>query len=396
MMLAFLCLGTGPAPNAVKGPSEIAAANNKFAFDLYGDLRKSEKGKNLFISPYSISTALAMTYEGADKATADQMRKVFYFSANRDALRQGCSSLIQSINQGSKYYELSTANSLWPQAGYGFSKDYLGAIKKYYGGNAEEVNYSGNKADAIQKINAWTAKNTKDKIPEIVTPDDITELTRMVLVNAIYFKGSWKSEFNPKQTRKSDFYNGNKKTPVDMMSNEERFPYAEIGDLQVLELPYAGGDLSMIVALPKGNDPSKLESSLSYGDFQKWLGALSEEKVRVALPKFKIHCLYSLNSPLIHLGMPLAFDERQADFSKMTGKKDLYISDVIHATFVDVNEKGTEAAGATAVVMSTKSLDLSPDFTANHPFLFFIYDKKAGAILFMGKITEPTVEAAKK
>src|ERR1035441_1560167 len=140
MMLAFLCLGTGPAPDAVKGPSEIAAANNKFAFDLYSDLRESEKGKNLFISP-----SLAMTYEGADKTTADQMRKVFYFPANRDALRQGYSSLIQSINQGSKYYELSTANSLWPQAGYGFSKDYLGAIKKYYGGNAEEVNYSGNK-----------------------------------------------------------------------------------------------------------------------------------------------------------------------------------------------------------------------------------------------------------
>jgi serpin B len=396
-LVVMLFLSVASGSNAGSDVTVIADANNRFAFAAYADLSKTEAEKNIFISPYSISTALAMTYEGAQGETALQMMKVFHFPEDINSLRQGYSGIQKILNAKNTYYDLSSANSLWPQKGCEFLKNYLETVEKYYGGKAEVVDYAGGKAEAIQKINTWTSKQTKEKIPEIIGENDVDELTRLVLVNAIYFKGSWKSKFDPKMTRKSNFYvAGDKKIQTDMMNNEGKFNYAELEGLKVLELPYVGDDISMIVALPNGHDIAKLEASLSYEVFKKWQAALEEQKVEVSLPKFKLHCLYQLGNSLEHLGMPLAFNENQADFSKMIGKKDLYISAVIHATFVDVNEEGTEAAAATAVVMSTKSIEMTPEFIADHPFIFIIYDKAAETILFMGKIADPSTGSEKK
>jgi serpin B len=396
-MIAMLFLSVAPEVKAGGDVTVTADANNRFAFAVYADLNKSEGKNNIFISPYSISSALAMTYEGANGETAAQMMKVFHFPKDINSLRQGYFGMQEILNAKNKAYDLLSANSLWPQKGCEFSKQYLETVEKYYGGKAELVDFAAAKAEAIHKINSWTSKQTKEKIPEIIGDKDVDELTRLVLVNAIYFKGSWKAKFDPKMTRKSNFYAyGNEKIQTDMMNSEGEFNYAELEGLKVLELPYAGDDVSMIVALPYGHDIAKLEASLSYEVFKKWQSVLEEQKVEVSLPKFKLHCLYQLGNPLEHLGMPLAFDENQADFSKMTGKKDLYISAVIHASFVDVNEEGTEAAAATAVVMDTKSIEMTPEFTADHPFIFFIYDKTAGTILFMGKINNPSEGKGKK
>lgn len=394
-MIPSFFLSLPPVWGAENKAPMVAEANNQFAFGLYRDLSKSEKNRNIFISPFSISSALAMTYERADHETAAQMRKVLHFPDAPSIVRQGYRDLEKSINRPNKGYELSTANSLWPQKGYPFLKGYLETVEKNYGGKTEEVDYGTrlSRTDACKKINGWTSGQTKDKIPEIISPEDLTELTRMVLVNAVYFKGSWAKAFQPAKTRKMDFYSqGAGKIQADMMSQESEFPYAQFPDLSVLELPYRGDGLCMLVVLPKDRNPAKAEASLSGDAFHRWLAALSPAKIELSLPKFKIHCQYSLTRPLQRLGMPLAFDEQQADFSKMTGTKGLHITDVIHATLVDVNEAGTEAAGATAVIMGAKCASLTPEFTADHPFFFFIYDKTQGNILFMGKIDKPAVE----
>lgn len=399
LTVPFCLLFLTPAWGAEKKSPTVAEANNLFAFDLFKDMGKAEKNKNIFISPFSISSALVMTYEGADHRTAAQMRKVLYLPLDPERLRAGYLDLEKNINRPNKGYELSTANSLWPQKGYPFLKEYLSTIEKTYGGKAEKVDYGTqtSRAVAAKRINGWTSDRTKGKIPEIIAPDDINELTRLVLVNAVYFKGSWVKAFKPAKTRKMDFYSqGAGKIQADMMNQESEFPYASFPDLSLLELPYSGKELCMLVVLPKDRNPAKAEALLNAENFHRWLAALRPAQIQVSLPKFKIHCLYSLNDPLQRLGMPLAFDEQAADFSKMTGSRDLYISKVIHATFVDVNEEGTEAAGATAVVMGAKCVRLTPEFIADHPFFFFIYDKAQGNILFMGKIDKPAVEKDKK
>src|ERR1035441_4940070 len=299
----------------------VAEANNRFAFDLYKNLNKVEKNKNIFISPFSISSALAMTYEGADGETASQIRKVLYFPADTNSLRKGYRDLGKSFNRPNKGYELSTANSLWPQKGYPFLKDYLSTVEKTYGGKTEEVDFGTpiSRAEACKKINGWTSGQTKDKIPEIIAPDDLTGLTRLVLVNAVYFKGSWVKAFKPSNTSKMDFYSqGSGKIQADMMYQESEFPYASFQDLSVLELPYIGDGFCMLVVLPNDRNPAKAEAQLNLEAFHEWLTALTPVKIKVSLPKFKIHCHYSLTQPLERLGMPLAFDERLADFSKMT------------------------------------------------------------------------------
>lgn len=395
-LIAVVFLSVSPFIKAGAWPGIIAKANDSFNFDIYAAISKSEAGKNIFISPYSISAAFSMCYEGAAGETAAQMGKVFYFPADKETLRKGYLSLQAEINRKHEGYELSGANSIWPQKGYGFLNRYIDTVKKYYGGNAEEVDYAGNKEAAINMINEWAAINTKDKITSIVDDDSVNELTRMVLVNAVYFKGSWLEKFDKARTRKMDFHiPGRVAVKTDMMNTEREFNYGEFDGTKVIELPYAGGGISMIVALPDGNDTAKLEASLTYDIFMEWVNSLQKTKVVVALPKFKIGCLYSLNKELTVLGMPLAFDKRQADFSGMTGNKDLYITDAIHETYIDVNEEGTEAVAVTAIVMGYTSVAMPPEFIADHPFIFFIYDKTSGNILFMGRICNPTGAATK-
>jgi len=370
----------------------ITKGNNIFGLDLYQILTAKEDG-NIFISPYSISSALAMTYAGANGNTKKQMAEVLYFNLPDNELHSAFSKLNSIFNAPKNDFQLAIANSLWGQINYPFREDFIELVKKYYSAGFNLVDFVNdlNREKARNEINKWVEDRTNQKIKELIQKGDLTSLTRLVLVNAIYFKGKWKYTFNKKETKEIPFFVDEKRTSkVPMMHQVNDFNYYEDKDLQAIELPYSGDELSMIVILPKERTLSKLEKNLNYTLLDKISTNMAKEKIEVYFPKFKIEKRYILNEPLIKLGMSDAFDDMLADFSGMTGSRDLYISKVIHQSFIEVNEEGTEAAAATAVIMSGKSISLGPKiFKADHPFLFFIIHKPTNTILFMGRFIEP-------
>jgi len=371
----------------------ISASNNAFGIDLYKKLITEERG-NIFISPYSISSALAMTYAGARGNTEKQMAKVLYFNLPQEDIHKAFSSLNAYFNRPNKSYQLAIANSLWGQANYPFQKEFINLLNKYYEAGFNEVDFVNeeNREKARLTINKWVEDKTNNKIKELIHPEDISALTRLILVNAIYFKGKWQNQFDTKETRDMPFNLENKKkVNVPMMHQEGKFNYTEDEKVQVLELPYSENELSMVIFLPKESiSLSDFEKELSIERVNKLLSNLSQEKVDVYIPKFKMEKRYILNKMLIDLGMSDAFDMMLADFSGMTGSKDLYISKVIHQSFIEVNEEGTEAAAATAVIMSGKSIaPMIIEFKADRPFLFIIRDIKTNTILFIGRFVEP-------
>ena len=371
--------------------TSLVAENSAFALDLYRQL--AHEDGNLFFSPFSISSALAMTYAGAREETARQMAEVMHFSLAPEKLHPAFSELTAMFNAPGKPYQLSVANALWGQVDYEFLADFVEIANKYYGAGFKEVDYARAREQARQTINEWVEGKTNGRIKDIVQPDDLTELTRLVLTNAIYFKGKWRSEFKPEATKPMPFrVSANEQVDVPMMHQIGKFNYAEDDQAQVLELPYAGGDLSMLILLPKpGHELVELENMLRPDLVQSWLSQLSEEQVEVFLPRFKLEERFVLNEQLKQLGMVDAFDETKADFSGMTAEPQLYISMVSHKAFVDVNEEGTEAAAATAVVMNAKSMIVAGPrlFRADHPFIFAIRDLRSGSILFMGRLCNP-------
>jgi serpin B len=371
--------------------SILVSGNNTFALDLYRKLAE-EKG-NLFLSPYSISSALAMTYAGARKETARQMVTTLHFNLSQERLHPAFYSLSKLLQPTGKDYQLSIANALWGQKGYKFMKDFLDITNKYYEAGFKEVDYIDDVAreQTRQMINKWVEEQTNDKIKNLIGPRDLTYLTRLVLTNAIYFKGKWELQFKPENTKIMPFYITEKDTvDTPIMYQRAEFKYTEDNDVQVLELPYAGGDLSMVIILPKFNIPlSRIEEDLSMERLESWLSELSKQEVDVYIPRFKLESRFILNEPLQKLGMVDAFDEDLADFSGMTTQSKLHISKVIHQSFVEVNEEGTEAAAATAVIMGTKAVIFRPVFQANRPFIFLIRNLRSGSILFIGRLVEP-------
>jgi len=372
---------------------DVTEANNKFAFDLYSKY-KSDEG-NVFFSPYSISTALAMTYEGARGTTAEEMRSVFYFPEDAEARRAGYARLYNSINAGSKDYKLSTANALWAQKDYPFIEEYFSTIKNYYGGGVTNLDFVTETEKSRVTINKWVEDQTNDKIKYIIPPGTLDSMTRLVLTNAIYFKGEWAVQFEKKNTAEDDFkVSPTNNAKVQMMSltgKNAKFDYAETEDLQMIELPYEGDELSMIILLPKENDVSVAESYLTAQKMSELYAQKKEKQVRLYLPRFKFDTKYFMAEDLKEIGMPTAFSDF-ADFSGMTGNNDLQISDVIHQAFVEVNEEGTEAAAATVVTMKLGSSGLSeqiPVFKVDHPFIFMITEKSTGSILFIGRVSNP-------
>ncbi len=342
---------------------EVVTGNAAFATDLYAKL-KNEKG-NLFFSPYSISTALAMT-----------------FAALRTELNAA---------QKKGKAQISVANSLWPQKGYPFLPEYVGLLKQYYGTSATPLDYAGATEAARKTINDWVEQKTNRKITDLIKPGLLDSLTSLVLANAIYFKGNWASQFDPRWTEEWPFHvAADKDVKSQLMTHKGKYAYAETPDLQVLELPYAGDDLSMIVLLPrKMAGVGALESELTAAKLAKWTKTLRERKVVVSLPKFKLTCEFSLKQTLAAMGMTDVFSGK-ADFSGMDGSRSLFISAVEHKAFVDVNEEGTEAAAVTGVVVSRGMDDERvPVFRADHPFVFLIRDKRTGSILFLGRVANP-------
>jgi len=376
----------------------LVKGNNRFALDLYGKLK--EKEGNLFFSPYSISTALAMTYGGARGTTAEAMAKTLHFTLDNKELHPAFASLIQDINGDPKQdakkrgYQLSTANALWAQKGYPFLPQYLRLTKDNYGAGVQEVDFADATEAARKTINDWVEKETHDKIQELLKEGTLTPMTRLVLTNAIYFKGDWASQFKKDQTREDTFHlTADKTIKTPLMHQTRKFGYAENDTYQTLEMPYVGEHLSMVVLLPRKVDGlPALEKALAADNFADNLSRSGKRQVIVTLPKFKTTSEFSLKATLSALGMRVAFSSG-ADFSGMSSDKEsLSLSAVIHKAFVDVNEEGTEAAAATAVVLEPKSeveRPAVPEFRADRPFVFLIRDTRSNSILFLGRINNP-------
>jgi len=374
-----------------QGIQAVVNANNQFAFDLYSELDKNEDG-NMFYSPYSISAALAMTYEGAKGQTANEMKSVFYFP-EEDILRPNFAAIYNDINKENKEYELKTGNALWAQKDYPFLGEYMDGVENYYGGKATMLDFVKETEKSRQTINSFTEEQTKDKIKDLIPKGYLDEMTRLVLTNAIYFKGIWEWEFDKTDTHEQDFHITSidiVKTPIMSMNPEDaKFNYAQTEDLQILELPYKGDKISMLILLPTENLDS-IESSLTVEKLNGYKSQMKETKLSsISLPKFEFDSKYFMKNTLISLGMPTAFSD-DADFSGMIGKKDLYISNVIHQAYVAVDEKGTEAAAATAVIMFESFAMPMNIFRADHPFVFIIQEKDTGNILFLGRVVDPT------
>lgn len=397
LLMALVIVGfMSSMPAEAKGRSDtetIVEGNTAFMLDLYGKLK--EKQGNLFFSPFSISTALAMTYAGACENTERQMAKVLNFPLDQKRLHPAFADLEAQLNalQEKEDIELSVANALWAQRDYVFLREYLDLIERNYGGTLYHVDFKKALEVTREKINTWVEQKTNDKIKDLIKSGILDARTRLVLTNAIYFKGKWASQFKKSQTRQGPFRLApGKSVDVSMMNQKQKFRYMENDCLQILEMPYADNDLSIIVLLPKEvHGLVQLESALGIKNLNSWMGRLREVEIFVTLPKFKVTSQFRLDKTLASMGMPDAFD-RTADFSGMDGTKMLFISAVIHKAFVDVNEEGTEAAAATAVAIGLTSVSVSPPvFRADHPFLFLIRHNPSGSILFFGRVVDPTV-----
>jgi serpin B len=405
---AFAARVKGPGAPAAPMPTaqmtRISEANNTFAANLYGKL--SGEAGNLFFSPNSIETALIMTMAGAKGKTFDQMGTTLGFPVTEGrspwpGTFKEAGEFLKELNaeKGAdgklRQFQLSVANALWGQKGHEFLPDFLGLVKDNFGAGFEGLDFQANTEGARKTINAWVEKQTQDKIKDLLKPGVLTADTRLVLTNAIYFKGKWTEQFEKSGTKDEPFHlGGGKDIKAPLMNLQKKFGYKETSDWQAVQLSYAGNELSMIVILPKKADGlAAVEKTITPALLNKDLATFGREEVVLALPKFKTTSEFGLGGTLAALGMKDAFDPGAADFSGMDGKKDLYISAVVHKAFVDVNEEGTEAAAATGVVMTLTAV-MEPKepkvFKADHPFLFLIRHEKTGAVLFMGRIADPT------
>lgn len=371
--------------------SDIVSANNRFTFDLYTYYARKEKD-NVFLSPFSISSALSMTQEGANGPTKDEMKKVLHLSSETKKTYEQINVLMSSLRSNDQY-ELKLANALWVQKDFALLPAFQNTVQKYYLGKVQNLDFKNAVEPSRQTINAPIAELTNDRIKDLIPENSLSQDTRLVLTNAIYFKAAWANEFLPAFTKDASFTLSSgvvKKVP--MMNQTDHFAYAETADLQMVKLPYNKNELSMTVLLPKTGKLSRVESQLSQENFEKWSKNLESASVQLSLPKFKFGTKYFMSQDLAEMGMKTAFTD-QADFSGMSKDTSLKISEVIHQTFVEVDEKGTEATAATAVVMTAAGMPTRVEpkiFTADRPFIFVIQHEKTGAILFVGRVSDPS------
>ncbi|KAA0708624.1 Leukocyte elastase inhibitor A [Triplophysa tibetana] len=377
----------------------LARANSLFALDLYRALSASSSADgNMFFSPLSISAALSMIYLGARGDTAKEIAKVLSFTSVHD-VHSHFESLTSAINNPSASYTLNLANRLYGEKTFSFLREYLNSTLKMYHAELQPVDFTGASEQCRQIINKWVEEQTKNKIKDLLQPGMVTGMTRLAVVNAIYFKGNWMHTFDPQQTKEMPFkISKNQSKPVEMMYQENKIPFRNIPEekLQVLELPYVQNELSMLILLPEetqeGSDPLlKLESELTIDKLLEW--TKGEKMVRwmdinVYLPKFKLEIESSLSEILEGMGMTSLFQGSKADLTGMSSQGGLFLSSVTHKAFVEVNEEGTEAAAATAGIMLC-CLSLPIYFKADHPFLFFIRHNPTNSILFIGRFRGP-------
>lgn len=375
----------------IRRPHDLEAlveGNTQFALALYQKLQV-EPG-NLFFSPYSISTALAMTYAGARGNTATQMAQALHFHLEPHRLHPAFASMEAELRDIAEKGQVrfKVANALWPQQGYPLLETFLTLTRQHYGVLITAVDYREPET-ARRTINTWVEQQTEQKIKDLIPERLLDPSTTLVLVNAIYFKGDWASQFDPDLTRDAPFWTSpGEAIQTPMMTQEHEFSYAAADGLQILALPYAGNDVSMIILLPQEIDGlAQLEAQLTTENLSRWTQQLRPMTVRVFLPRFKIRFPFGLNDTLKSMGMVDAFEA--ADFSGIDGTTSLFIGAVLHEAFVQVNEEGTEAAAATAVLVSRSLPPPVPVFRADHPFVFVIRDNRSGSILFLGRVVNP-------
>ena len=371
---------------------------NEIAFSFYRK-KASGKNENFFFSPYSMRSAFAMAREGAKNETAEQMNAVFSFPSENEELRKSYQSMSDAVYEASKGTIFTQANAFWAEKSYKFLPEYISALKRVYLAAAETADFSKKAEESRKKINSWTEKNTGGIIKDLFAEGTINELTRLVLVNAVYFKGTWSEPFTKNSTFEAEFHlNSGEKSKAQLMRHEES-TYFQLGRKDktlFLAMPYKsksekGAGLEMMVILPEDSaDFAAAENQLSSRYVNEARASMTREKVRVFFPKFKFSSSHELNNDLKEMGMIAAFTD-SADFSGMTDKPDLMIGTAVQKAFIDVAEEGTEAAAATGIAMTLKSAMPTPSFIfrADKPFVFLIRDIKTGLILFMGKVENP-------
>jgi serpin B len=398
-----------PGDAGVKGPFKpatdaerdaLVGANSGFAGALYGKLA-AEQGGNFAFSPVSVSLALGMAYAGAAGDTAREMKQALGFSLDGDATHRGFGTLLRSwaLPAGEKRsYELTVANRLFGSRAVSFLDSYVAATADHYQAPLEQLDFVKQAEASREHINAWVAERTHDRIKDILPSGSVTPSSGMILTNAIYFKGNWMYPFG--QASPETFYMSGGTVKAPMMRRKRRFLFGETSEVKVLTLSYAESPIEMNVVLPKARDGlAAVEAGVAAGKLPEWLGGRKTANVDVALPRFTIAGAgVSLRPALEALGMAAPFSDARADFSGMAkpGGPKLFIADVFHKAFVAVDEKGTEAAAATAVLMEVTSIPPpveEKEFIADHPFLFVIRDAHSGSILFLGRVSDPTKES---
>ncbi|XP_075388778.1 serpin B6-like isoform X1 [Tenrec ecaudatus] len=374
----------------------LSEANGTFALNLLKKLCENHS-KNIFFSPFSISSALSMVFLGAKGNTAAQMSQALSLDkvggGGADA-HQGFQWLFSEVNKPDTQYLLRTANRLFGEKTYDFLSSFKDSCRTFYQADLEELDFANASKKSRKHINSWVAKKTEGKIPKSLSSDSVDSCTKLILINAIYFKGKWEKAFSKARTYKSTFKINQEEKPIQMMFQEAivKLTYVQEIFTQILVLPYMGRELNMIIMLPDDNiDLKTVEKELTYERFLEWTRAdtIPPREVDVFLPKFKLEESYDLENSLPMLGMVDAFDEARADFSGMSPRSGLFVSKVAHKAFVEVSEEGTEAAAATAVMVHLCCGRITPRFYADHPFLFFIQHAKTNCILFCGRFSSP-------
>jgi serpin B len=370
--------------------------NNAFAFDLYQSLKES--GSNLFYSPFSVSMALAMTFAGARGETEQQMADTLHFILEHERLHPAFNWLDSELAKRGKeaegkdgeVFRLNVTNAIWGQKDYQFLVDFLDILAENYGAGLRGLDFINEPEQSRITINQWVSEQTEGRIKDLIPPGSINAWTRLVLTNAIYFNAAWQHQFSDDMTTDSPFYllEGGQVT-VPMMRQTELFGYAEGNGYQVVELPYDGGELSMVIILPDEGKFEDLEVSLDAQLIDDIIKNIEYKNVNLAMPKFEFESEFSLKDILAIMGMPIAFSD-SADFSGMTGTMELFIADIIHKAFVSVDENGTEAAAATAVIMAGSAPIEPVRVNIDRPFIFLIRDIPTDTILFIGRVLNPT------
>jgi len=398
---------TSPPPTTPGDDISILVdGNTEFTFDLYRELKDSEG--NFFFSPYSISTALAMTYAGARGETEQQMADTLYFTLPQERLHAAFSVLENSIKERGRAittvlspegetiqeevdgFRLNIANALWGQKDYSFLQDFLDLLQAYYGSGLNTLDFINEPEESRLAINQWASEQTEGRIEDIIPPGVIDAFTRLVLANAIYFNAHWQHQFSESATHDGVFHllDGDN-VNVPMMHQEEQFDYAEGDNYQAIRLPYLGNEFAMTVLLPVEGQFEDFDNSLDAQILKDITSKFESQRVALTLPRFQFESSFQLNQALSDMGMPNAFSGG-ADFSGMTGNTDLFIGSVLHKSFVAVDEEGTEAAAVTAVIMVLSAPPPATfNFTADRPFIFLIQDIETESILFMGRVLNP-------